>query len=253
MLATPIIVKKDGEKEPWLDVPVFYILAKNGLFLCRNHPFFKSCVPAKAWPKELAKQEREFTPNYPKVPQELFEQIVGWFSDVADTECSEAAILLVWNGESKKVELYCPEQEARVSGKKYPSPMDVHYDLPLDLPVGSFVIGDVHSHVHHSAYASWTDTSDETHSPGIHIVVGKIDKEPPDFHCEIVGDGSRFKAELEEVVEGYKERRFSYPEEWWENLAVKVLSWKPWDKGESHSASSPYGHGDEWEEGERYY
>ena len=79
-LVTPIYVKTCSQT-PWPErEKMFYLLAANGLFLCRNHPFFQSCVPAGSGPGELATQEAFFDIKYPKVPRHLLELTVGFFA-----------------------------------------------------------------------------------------------------------------------------------------------------------------------------
>ena len=57
-----------------------------------------------------------------------------------------------------------------------------------------------------AAYSSQTDKHDEKNRPGLHIVVGRIQSEPPEFHIEVIVDGMRFKVEQNMVLEDYRKR-----------------------------------------------
>ena len=85
------------------------------------------------------------------------------------------------------------------------------------------LIGDIHSHVDMSAYASAMDKDDELHRPGLHIVVGRLNLEPPDLHIEVTVDGTRFQvADPKMVLAGYHHRRLhEVPQEWIDKVNVK--------------------------------
>ena len=85
------------------------------------------------------------------------------------------------------------------------------------------MIGDVHSHVDEPAFSSATDVRDERHRPGLHIVVGRISHEPPDFHIEATVDGMRFHVTHPELVlEGYERRRIAaVPPTWIDQVEVR--------------------------------
>jgi hypothetical protein len=239
-LVTPIYVKTQADM-PWPDdEKAFHVLGSNGLFLCRNHPFFRSCVPASAWPSELAEQKTFIELHYPKIPRRRFEVIVGFFARVAELHRSEAAVLLAWDSSVQRLRLVVPEQTATVSrnwwGDVYP--IGLHYQVPTDLPAGWTIIGDVHSHVDEPAYASGTDKDDETHRAGLHVVVGRISREPPDIHIAAVVDGQRFRVEPTAVLAGYRQRRLRFPSAWLERVKVEPHSWKKSWSSSSHSSSS---------------
>lgn len=232
-LSTPVYLKTE-EGEPRPTDPFFYYITKNGIFKCRNNQFFESDVECKTLP-DLVSHKSGLTLNFPIIPKELIERIVGFFSLIHKKQNSEAAIVLVWNTLSSEVEAICPQQEATVtesyvspwSGKEVKgSPIDVHYDIP-DLPPHLIVFGDVHSHVEMTAYSSFTDTSDEVHRPGIHAVVGRIDEEPPQFHIEACIDGMRFSIKNpDHVWERYHKRdEATVPQSWIDRVKLKTSTW----------------------------
>lgn len=223
-LLTPILLKTSDDM-PWPEEEsVFQLVTSNGLYLCRNHPFFTSSVPVDCWPPELASHAPFLRLRYPRLPQRTFECIVGFFAVIGETFGAEAAVLLAWDPAQQRMEVIVPEQRSLVSsgwsGRSYP--LSVEYDMP-PLPAGWMWIGDAHSHADEAAYASAQDTSDERHRPGLHIVVGRICSEPPEFHVEVTVDGMRFRVKrLETVVEGYERRRVDeVPPEWIEKVEVR--------------------------------
>ena len=226
-LQTPIFLKT-GDEFAWPENErVFYMLTRDGLFLCRNHQFFRSSARVDRWPAELAAHEPQLKLNYPLIPRRLLEQVVGFFSIIGRRHCSEAAVLLAWNQATTKLEVIVPEQVGIVSQGWYSHlyPMELHYETP-PLPPHLMVIGDIHSHVDMAAYASGMDKADEEFRPGLHIVVGRIQDEPPQFHCEVTVDGARFRVrDLETVIAGYKRRRESeVPDDWLAKVTIKTWS-----------------------------
>lgn len=227
-LFTPIYLKLSSTM-PWPEnEKAFYLLSRDGLFLCRNTPFFRSCAPVTEFPSELADQEPFLQLSYPRIPQQRIEQVVGFFDIIGGRHHSEAVVLVAWNLDHQTIELIVPDQVGWVleSWTGRPYPMDLDYQVP-PLPPHLVLLGDIHSHVDGAAYASAIDQSDEAHRPGLHLVVGRILDEPPQFHCEATADGVRFAVrDLSQVLEGYHRRRVTeVPEEWLRKVTVK-----PWNR-----------------------
>lgn len=222
-LMTPIYLKTDGEAKPPDGEPISYVLAGNGLFIHREHPLFSSCVRTQDWPSELAEQKPYLVLRCPKLPRVSMERIVGFFARIADLHGSEAAAILFWDRSDNSVRFEIPEQRATVNegwnGELFPS--DVRYETPR---VGSelSLFGSIHSHVYMPAYSSAVDREDESYLTGLHIVVGCLDREPPDVHCEYVVDGVRFRVDTRMVIEGYGRRSTDVPDEWIERVKVDL-------------------------------
>ena len=227
-LVTPVL-PKTGVEMPWPEGERhFFVLAREGLFRCRQHEFFRSCVKAENGPSELASQRPFFEPRFPEIPAAIVEQAVGFFSRIAEIHGSEAAALLVWDRAERRVRLVVPRQTATMGGSTpaWRYPVGVHYDPPADLPEEWVVFGDIHCHVGYAAYASHTDIEDELHSAGLHIVVGRISDEPPEFHVEAVVDGQRFVLEPDSVMGGYERRRTNVPKRWIERVEIEQYKWR---------------------------
>ncbi len=199
-LLTPVYVKTDAEGDVPRDKECFYLLSRSGLFIGRNQPLMRSLVPALSWPRELEPQEPFLQLTYPKVPADILADIIGFFWSIADRHGAEAAVLLGYDG--AMIVPIVPEQTGTIGwgygGKPYP--IGLHYDIPLELN-GLRIIGDIHSHVFEAAYASSVDMQDERHRPGLHIVAGRLDRDPPAWHVEYVVDGARFPIAPEAVLD----------------------------------------------------
>ena len=218
-LITPIYVKEDSDTHLPTD-PVYYLLTGNNLLLCRNHRFYRSCVPAPQWPTELAPHDSSLVLNFPMISQKNMEEICGFFGHVSDEACAEAIVLLAWDDLTQKIHTIVPRQVASVGrgwGGFYP--IGVKYKFPQDLPDSWTIFCDIHSHCEMSAYASQTDIHDEDYRSGLHLVVGHLHEEPPQFHVEAVVDGTRFSFEREDVITGYDRRR-NFPEGWLDQITV---------------------------------
>ena len=83
-LFTPLYLKVDDEMKWPENEKVFHLLSRDGLFICRNNDFYRSCAPARNWPGELASQKPFIELKFPRIPRVLIERIVGFFSEIAE-------------------------------------------------------------------------------------------------------------------------------------------------------------------------
>lgn len=225
-LLTPVLVKDRADLEWPSDARAFYVLARNGLHLVRRHEFFESCVPARQWPRELEPQATFLRPRFPVIPTVLFERVVGFFARIAEQHGCEAGVLLVWDRREERVRLEVPDQVGTMSrgwsGKQYP--IGLRYSSPAPLAAHCILFGDIHSHVDMAAYASGADIDDELEAPGLHIVIGRIHRDPPDVHAEVAIDGQRFPIAPQDVIEGYGQRDLDVPQAWLDKVKVEFES-----------------------------
>lgn len=242
-LTTPVLLHTGDGEPPWLEQePVFYVLSRSGLFLCRNHALFRSCVPTRSFPSELGALSPFARLRAPRLSQQLFEQVVAFFARVAREHDAEAAVHLLWDTSSGQVSVSVPQQTAIQGKNSYGDswPLGLRYSVPVDLPPGTLLLGDIHSHVYAAAYASGTDVHDEAHAPGLHVVLGRVDRDPPEIHVELVIDGARFAVQPEQVLEGYEARAEQVPDGWMEQLSVEFDA-PSWSSGGSWNAGGSWG------------
>ena len=154
-------------------------------------------------PGELQPQVPQLRLRCPKVPAELLARIVGFFRTIARRHGAEAVVLLACDESDGRVVPIVPPQIATVgwgwSGEPYP--VGLHYEIPPSPGPGLKLFGDIHSHAFEPAYASSVDVADETHWPGVHVVAGRLHRDPPEWHAACVVDGCRFKVGPEAVLE----------------------------------------------------
>jgi proteasome lid subunit RPN8/RPN11 len=220
----PVLCKtKDQVDWPAGETSAF-LLASNGLWICRRHEFFESSVPARNWPAHLDAHQPFLDLHHPKIPRVLLESIVGFFDHIARCFAAEAGVLLVWNSTRQRIELLVPDQVAHVAvtsrGERLP--IDLQYEIPAHLSPPLRIVGDVHSHVFWAAYSSAQDRRDEQFRPGLHVVVGRLDEEPPEFHVEYVVDGTRFEVSLDQIMEGYDARARYVSPSWLQKVKVRT-------------------------------
>lgn len=224
-LLTPIHLKTRPDADLPADEDCYYLLTRSGLFIGRNQPLMRSLVSAPSWPRELQPQEPFLQLTYPKVPAGLLADIVGFFWSVAIRYGAEAGVLIGYDGTN--IVPIVPDQVGTV-GRSYsgnPYPIGLHYEIPVDL--GDLrIIGDFHSHAFDAAYASFTDKEDERHRPGLHVVAGRVDRDPPDWHVEYVVDGARFPIAPEAVLDldGYGGRTMPANTEWMDRLEAMSVT-----------------------------
>lgn len=239
-LLTPILIK-DREDLAWpRGESVFYVLSRSGLFLCRQNDMFRSCVPVERGPSELASQSEFLEHSYPVVPAAVFADLVGFFGAMAERHGCEAGAYLVFDRTAASVRALVPTQRATMyrgaSGARYARGLD--YDPPAGLGPRELVYGTVHSHVWSAAYASGIDQHDEVDKPGVHIVVGCLDREPPDLHADAVVDGHRFRLEPMQVIEACVARNRDFPTAWMERVEV-VVDEPKWYGASGYGYDSP--------------
>lgn len=217
-MATPVYLKTE-ENEPWPEDKMFYLLSSNGLFLCRNHMWFRSCSPAPEGrgPSDLAEQKAELSLSYPVLPRALVEKAVAFFREVFNKHHWESALILVFNKQTQEIELLCPDQEVSFGS--------VNYEIPT-LPHHLVLIGDFHSHCDFSPEPSMTDENDELNRPGLHLIAGYLQDPKPRFHCIVVADGTRFKVlDHDKVMERFESSKgIEVPEEWLSKVKKKEYS-----------------------------
>lgn len=215
------------------DQKMFYLLTRDGLFICRNHPWFQSIARAKSGPSNLQEQKAEVSLSYPRLPRALVEKAVGFFLRIYEQHHWEAAVLIIYNRQTQQVELLCPEQDCSFGS--------VNYKIPTDLPHHLVLLGDFHSHCNFSPTPSGTDEADEMHRPGIHLIIGNLKggwgeekKKGGEFHCEVVVDSTRFVVnDLSLVMEAYHQPDSEFPQEWLAKVKEKkyTYSYGGYDSG----------------------
>lgn len=210
-----------------------YIMANGGLYYEQHDELFHASTEIHHFYRDvnfgstnLLEHEEFFKPKFPKVPEELMAQCLGFFKTVEDAHDCECGLVLLYDPDTFQYQWCCPEQEMGSA--------DLKFTVPLpgkDYEEHWVHFGDVHLHPGMSAYHSHTDYGDEMlASDGLHLVVGtptdytnshwnsktgKYDnkkKKPAEYCATFVSDGARFKIEPSEVLDAAPPGEF--PVEW---------------------------------------
>lgn len=182
-----------------LTKPITYILAANGVFEVRRNRIGLSarCVVEIKTPiMGLTEQLQEgYLPLIPKLPFDLFQQIVVFFRDVNDAYHAEAYVQCWWDFDVQRYALHVPLQD--ISGGM------VHHDgdMDKDLTGNKVHAIDIHSHNTMGAFFSSTDDGDEARYERMYGVVGQIDKMIPATKWRARTTGKFLDLTMEEVVE----------------------------------------------------
>lgn len=257
-LPAPLVTPLYGKVSPdaaWPTDSTFYLESADGLFLCRNHRFYRSAVKARQPHGELAVQHEFMSVKFPIIPQAMLEQAVAFFY-WAYRECgAESIVLLAWNDRTQQVELLVPKQVG-TSYRTYSGRLlaeTVRYDVPCPVPEGLEIFGDIHSHCEMGAYASGMDVNDEATVNGLHVIAGKLDFDPPDWHIEAAVDGARFDVARELVFEGYEQRSEDFPDAWREQHSVEYSGYEEQPTKPASGYSYHSNNYDPWPKSSSYY
>jgi len=172
----------DG-KEQLPNDDIYYIVAKNGLFLKKKLDLLESLVPVSniSFLKDIQISAKMSIPT--KIPNVMFSDIVNFFRDVFDKYHAEAVVLLFYNKSTKDYKVVVPEQIITYASSDY--------KRQVSIP-GYEMIGSIHSHPNFRSSASFIDHNDEKSFDGLHIIVGNITMPTVSVSTYIVANGIHF-------------------------------------------------------------
>lgn len=179
-----IPIVKSGEVLP--ETGPVYVIGKEGFYLRKHSALYESMVKIDDIPAfEPVTEYVNWTA--PKLPYALLEEALEFFRAVYDRHEAEAIALLNFsNGIWSNV---VPEQE--VSGSR----------LDYKMPKLDGLAGTIHSHGNMDAFFSATDHNDVADFDGIHIVLGKINRNVPRIKAGVYVNGRLFEFEPEALIE----------------------------------------------------
>jgi hypothetical protein len=188
-MVLPLYIKDDNFREP--PDPMYYLLARNGLYLVRRSELFTTelRVEGLPWLEPHAERAQLHPPS--RIPVQLLEQAIAFFRTVFDQLRSEAALLLYFVPAENRYELIAPRQDV--------TPFSCEYTIE-PTPDGWIRIGSLHSHGNLDESHSDVDADDERFEDGLHLTVGTIDTVPR-ISCDLVVGGRRFPVPLADVVD----------------------------------------------------
>jgi hypothetical protein len=86
-------------------------------------------------------------------------------------------------------------------------------------PAGFLKLGDAHSHGDSPAFFSSIDDRDDGED-GLRVVMGRLDRPRPDICVSFVANGTRFRLDVEDVLEDFTEP-LPPPEAWTRRVACR--------------------------------
>lgn len=135
----------------------------------------------------------------PKIPPDVWHQVLSFFKWTYDTTKSESQVRLYVNPKEKTWEAWAYPQEARtgMTAKELPDhPKTKDQRALFPDSEGWIYFGTVHHHCDCSAFQSGTDEYNERTQAGLHITVGNMAKEQHDLHCRFYLNGACFDPDM---------------------------------------------------------
>jgi len=182
----------DGSALP--DDDIYYIVAKEGVFLKKKLGVMESIAPVKNI-SILNTVQTMAKMHIAQIPAKAFASVMSFFKEVYSLHHSEAVVLLFYKQSSKKYKIIAPQQKVSGAGADYARGMTME---------GMHMIGTIHSHSDFSAFHSGTDSDDEKAFDGLHITIGHNGSPTQSITASIVSNGHRFIVDPLEYVEGLK-------------------------------------------------
>lgn len=204
---------------------VFYIIAKDGIFLRKKVGIVDSLIPVDKI-STLHEIEPFASLDISKIDAVKFAKILQFFKDIYNKYKSECIALLYYDKSRRRYRLYIPHQKITAASIDYVKNKTFKdYNL----------IGTIHSHAGFSAFHSGTDKNDEASFDGIHITVGNINDPEVSIEASVVVNGSRFTVNpldyVEDIVFIDTTKRYishvpfnkrNYNKEWLEKIEPKI-------------------------------
>lgn len=225
-----IVPLKEGQTHkdlPKPDLPYFF-LTKEGVYVYKQTVFGPTFLPTDL--KEAVKNLPSIGTDYkgglmtftaPRVPLDIMNKAYSFFRKQYEKDGTEAEVLLLWNDDEQKYDLFVPTQ--RCSGTS------VHhiYDEG-EIPEGYAVVGSMHSHCDMDSFHSGTDDHDEESANGLHVTIGHITSElngipTPDFDAIVTNNKAKFKYDdIASVAEIDGLAIVDIPDDWFEAVTKEI-------------------------------
>lgn len=185
--------KADLEALPPPEAP-YYVLAADHLLIHKRTHYGRALVPVPNAPHlpEVGKQTSFLWHHIPKLPPTLLGQVWSFFRAVWDELHTEAMIYLTWHPDHG-YRVFVPPQH--VSGAH----VDAQWN-PTHMTNGWSNVGSIHSHCDFTAGHSSTDTGDADGHDGLHITIGKVNKDPAEWAVMISINKQRWDFALGDIT-----------------------------------------------------
>lgn len=185
-----VVVNDGTQKFP--DDDIYYIVAKEGIFLKKKIGVMESIAPVKTI-STLQTIETMAKMHINPIPAQTGAKILEFFKEVNRQFSSEAIVLLFYNEQTGKYRVVPPHQKVTYTS------LDYNRGITIE---GFTMIGTIHSHGIMSAFHSGVDDKDEKTFDGLHITYGNVMSDECSISASIVSNGHRFMVDPEEYMLG---------------------------------------------------
>lgn len=192
VLETPLITIEDDTNINELQEKLpdnCFLLGEGGVYRYNKNKLYTSIIKMNKF-SSLAEIDTGMKWNLPKLPFQILQETVTFFTKVYDEHKSESCVMLYYNFKTKKFKIGIPKQEVTATTIDY-----------SEVPVfkGFTIVGSIHCHGSMSAFHSGTDDDDEMDFDGLHITVGTIAS--PTFACRFITNGQQSKIDIKKCVD----------------------------------------------------
>lgn len=204
VLATP-----DREELPKPDAGPYYVLDGKDIYVHRNTRLGRVLARLDKRPDQIKPYNIAgfMWQDIPPISPELIGRVLGFFRHVWDIRHAEAMVMLTIDNDNN-YDLLIPDQ--RVTGTS------IAYDLDATaVPDDRTLIGTIHSHCNMSAFHSHTDEGDADQRDGIHITIGHVSSNKPDYAVMVSFNGTHWQDfKLEDVTDPGAISIAEFPHNW---------------------------------------
>lgn len=146
----------------------------------------------------IKESEGRLTYVGPKIPVNMWREVVSFFKWTYDTTKSESQVRLYVNPAASAWAAWAFPQEARtgMSARELVTDEGAVQREQFADSEGWLYFGTVHHHCSASAFQSGTDEANEKDQHGIHITVGSMDKAHHDLHVRFYLKDARFDVDM---------------------------------------------------------
>jgi hypothetical protein len=208
------------EAPPPFETVPYYIATRKGWMTNMPTLFGIAQTSLKGDNPTLPETPTRFELNDRKFPEYLLKQAHSFFRAVWNKQRTESSLYITYHRERDQFNLWCPEQ--------YVSLTSVNHKLD-PLKGGWTVAGTIHSHCNFGAFHSGTDKHDMEGTPGLHITIGHVDRDEPEYALALSLGDHKFDVEYADIIEplppGHS-RNEQHPSHWLGFVKTGTAPWQ---------------------------
>ena len=193
---------------------IFYVASQKGWIINTPTLFGNARVLSNEHPSHLPELKESFILNDLKLPVHILTQFHDFARKNFEATGAECSAYITCNPETSIFRLFIPEQ--------YVSHTSVNHKLDAGAVRAPYqTVGTIHSHCDFGAFHSGTDTHDMGKMPGLHITIGHVDRDDPEFVFALAVSNAVFAVERDAIVnEGITHDRKGWDTapDWWQNF-----------------------------------